>query len=74
MEHISEFGNSILWYFTALSIFLSVKEIEPLHLTLLHAKIHLWNMALLLKGNILINFCRDLNAMNFSASVHYSFQ
>ena len=43
------------------------------HLTSLHAKIHLWKMALLFKRNIPINFCRGLNATTFSASVCYSF-
>ena len=36
MEHISEFGNSIIYYFFSLGIFLSVKEIglSPLHYSL----------------------------------------
>ena len=74
MERISEFGNSILYYFTSLRASLSMKEtsLNPLHLTLPHAKAYLWNMALLFKKNILINFCRDLNATTFSASVCHS--
>ena len=76
MEHIFEFGNSISFYFTSLEAFPSVKNmsLNPLHLTLFHAKTHLWNMEHMFKRNASINFCRDWSAMTSSASVFHSFQ
>ena len=71
-RHISELGNNVPYYFTSLEIFLSVNEmsLNPLHLSLFHAGIHFWNMALLFKRDISIN----LNATTFSASAFHNFQ